>query len=171
MTELSPLLYLLLIIMLCAVTVTDIRSRRIPNLFSLGGMCAGLISWGFLDGWPGLLHSVLGILVGGALFFPFYLLRGMGAGDVKLMAAVGAFLGPMHAFNAGLVVAIVGGVIAAIAAIRSGRLGEALRDSIAILSRDKARKTLDNASRSESIPYGLAISSGVLLYLVLVHYG
>lgn len=170
MADLSPLVYLPLVLMLCAVTVIDIRTRRIPNLISLSGIAVGFASWAWLAGWPGIVHASLGMGVGFILFLPFYLARGMGAGDVKLMAAVGTFLGPGHAFYASLVVAIVGGFIAALAAWRQGRLSEALRGSFAVLSRSAPVKTLEDSSRSESIPYGLAIAVGVVCYLFFVTY-
>lgn len=170
MADLPPLVYLPLVLLLCAVTVIDIRTRRIPNLISLNGIALGFICWTWLAGWHGVAHASLGMLVGFVLFFPFYLARGMGAGDVKLMAAVGSFLGPSHAFYASLVVAVVGGFIAALAALRQGRLGEALRGSFAVLTRSASIKTLENSVRSESIPYGLAIAAGVVCYLFFVTY-
>lgn len=171
MSDLPSFVYLPLTAMLGTVTVIDIRTRRIPNPISLGGIVVGVACWAWLSGWAGVAHAGLGMLVGFSLFLPFYLARGMGAGDVKLMAAVGAFLGPGHAFFAALAVAIVGGVLAAIAAWRDGRLAEALRGSLAVLFRAASAKTLENSSQSESIPYGLAIALGVLLYLVLMNYG
>jgi prepilin peptidase CpaA len=62
-------------------------------------------------GWPGLLNSLSGLAIGMALFIPFYLMRGMGGGDVKLMAAIGAFLGPSQVLVAVLATQIVGGII------------------------------------------------------------
>lgn len=124
--------------------------------------------WGWHGGMPGVASSLLGLVVGGGLFLPFYLARGMGAGDVKLMAAVGAFLGPYHIIAAAITVALVGGVIAAWAAFRQGRLRSAIRDSWLVAIRARPAVTLDQASREQSIPYGLAISAGVLFYLAMV---
>ncbi len=158
-------------VLLTLAAVVDLRQRRIPNLLSFGGMAAGLLLWGVHAGVGGLSTSLLGLLTGGALFLPFYLARGMGAGDVKLMAAVGAFLGPWHTLLAAITVALLGGVIAAWTALRQGRLREALRDTFGVIFRVKSLKTLDRSAPEESIPYGLAIASGVLLYLLLVVYG
>lgn len=131
-------------------------------------MFAGLFLWVAYAGWSGLLNAFLGTFVGGTLFMPFYLMRGMGAGDVKLMAAVGTFLGPAHAFFCGLLVAIVGGVIAVIEALRTGRLREVVADTLNLILRRRPVKTLARSARHESIPYGLAIALGTLLYLWLI---
>lgn len=158
-------------VLLTLAAVIDLRQRRIPNALSFTGMAAGLVLGFWLDGWSGLSTSFLGLLTGGALFLPFYLARGMGAGDVKLMAAVGAFLGPWHVLLAGITVALLGGVIAAWAAFRQGRLTQALRDTVAVVFRTGPLKTLDRSSKEEAIPYGLAIAAGVLLYMLLRSHG
>lgn len=155
-------------VLLAVAVWVDARQRRIPNWLSLVGILAGLFLWGLHSGWSGLLNGFLGLLVGGALFMPFYLMRGMGAGDVKLMAAVGTFLGPVHAFFCGLLVAIVGGVIAVIEALRTGRLREALSDTLNLILRRRPVKTLARSARHESIPYGLAIALGTVIYLWLI---
>ena len=114
-----------------------------------------------------ILIGLAGLLLGGALFLPFYIARGMGAGDVKLMAAVGAFLGPYHALAATIVVALLGGVIAAWVAYRQKRLKLALRDSLLVVFRKQSLKTLEQAQKEDAIPYSLAIASGTLLYVAL----
>lgn len=167
---LLPAAKFVLPVLLTLAAVIDFRQRRIPNALSFGGMAAGLLLGLAQGGVSGLSNSLLGLLTGGALFLPFYLARGMGAGDVKLMAAVGAFLGPWHTLLATITVALVGGVIAAWAAFQQGRLRQALRDTAGVVFRVKPLKTLDRSSREEAIPYGLAIASGVLLYLLLVVY-
>src|SRR5580692_4136504 len=76
--------------------VFDIRYRRIPNWLVLSGMVAGL-AWGlYSSGWSGLGHAAAGLGLGFAMYFPLYLLRARGAGDVKLLAAVGAISGPVN---------------------------------------------------------------------------
>ena len=75
--------------------MTDIRTRRIPNVLTFGATIAALVFHGSTAGTSGLATSVGGWMVGAALFLPVFALRGMGAGDVKLLAAVGAWLGPL----------------------------------------------------------------------------
>ncbi len=157
-------------VLLTLAAVYDHRQRRIPNALSLVGMGAGLLVGLYFGGITGLSHSFLGLLAGGGIFLPFYMIRAMGAGDVKLMAAAGSFLGPWHTLLASIAVALLGGVFAALAAFRQGRLGPALRDAVGALVRVKPIKTLDSSSRDDAIPYGLAIAAGVLLYLLVLNY-
>lgn len=154
-------------VLMTLAAVMDVRHRRIPNWISLGGMAAGLVVWTWHSGLSGFLISMTGLLLGSAFFLPFYIARGMGAGDVKLMGAVGSFLGPYHVFVATIVVALLGGVIAAWVAYRQKRLKVALRDSLLVVFRQQSPKTLEHATKEDAIPYGLAIASGALLYLVL----
>jgi prepilin peptidase CpaA len=102
--------------------VWDLITYRIPNRLTYTAMVIGLISQVCLLGWSGLWIGPLGLLLGGAIFLVLYLLRTMGAGDVKLMAAVGAFAGPRAVVEIALYSAIAGGVIALGVAIFKGRL-------------------------------------------------
>ena len=107
----SPLSVALLLLLTAAVAI-DIRRHRIPNTLSFGGVALGLGLQGWVAGANGLLAGASGLGVGLVIFLPFYLARGMGAGDVKFMAAVGAWLGPLWTFQAVLVGGVLGGVIA-----------------------------------------------------------
>src|SRR4029450_2877695 len=75
-------------------SITDVRTRRIPNLLTFGAAIAALLFHVSTGGASGLITSAGGWMLGAALFFPVFALRGMGAGDVKLLAAVGAWVGP-----------------------------------------------------------------------------
>src|SRR3990170_4623177 len=77
-----------------AAVAFDVRTRRIPNWLTFGAAAAAFGYAGLHSGLTGVGIGVLGWLVGAALFFPFFALGGMGAGDVKLLAALGAWLGP-----------------------------------------------------------------------------
>ena len=77
--------------------VTDLRSRRIPNVLTFGASGAALVFWTWTAGLSGLGLEPGGWMVGCALFLPWFVLGGMGAGDVKLLAALGAWLGPRDA--------------------------------------------------------------------------
>jgi prepilin peptidase CpaA len=100
----------------------DIRYRRIPNWLVLTGIVTGF-AWNlFSSGWSGLGHAAAGLGLGFALYFPLYLLRARGAGDVKLLAAVGAITGPGNCFWVFLLTAILGGLIAMIFLLVRGRV-------------------------------------------------
>ena len=103
---------IVLLIILTAAAWTDIQRHRIPNILSLGGIVLGIAIHTWTSGTQGLLTGVGGAAVGMSIFLPFYLLRGMGAGDVKLMGTVGAFLGPKFALLATGLSLAAGGVLA-----------------------------------------------------------
>ena len=107
---------LVVLALLCAILAAavygDVRSHRISNTLTLHGLMAGLGLQYLAGGLHGVTSGLLGAGVGLACFAPFYLLRAMGAGDVKLLAAVGAFLGPQGAFYAALFSLLAGGLAA-----------------------------------------------------------
>lgn len=103
---------LLLSAILLTAAYSDLRRNRIPNWLSLLGLVVGVGLQVAANGAQGLLSGALGALVGLACFAPFYLVRAMGAGDVKLLAAVGSFMGPEGAFIAALCSLLAGGAAA-----------------------------------------------------------
>ena len=104
----------------------DLRTRRIPNLLTFGAALVAVVAHGYLGGLSGAGWSMAGWLVGAAFFLPIFALGGMGAGDVKLLAALGAWLGPGAAVWVALSSLIAGGVIGLIVALGSGYLTQAL---------------------------------------------
>ncbi len=104
----------------------DLRTRRIPNLLTFGAAVAALL-YGMLDGGsPGVLQALTGWLLGAALFFPLFALGGMGAGDVKLLAALGAWLGPADAVYLAIFASMAGGVVGVAVALYHGYLRQAV---------------------------------------------
>jgi prepilin peptidase CpaA len=97
--------------------VTDLRTRRIPNVLTFGAAAAGLV-----------MTSAGGWVIGFALFFPMFILGGLGAGDVKLLAAFGAWLGPWTVFFVAMYSAIAGGVFGIAVALGTGYLRTALHN-------------------------------------------
>lgn len=90
-------------------TATDLYGRRIPNRLTLPAAVAGLALHTGADGGLGLGSSLAGLLVGSASFLPFYLRGGLGAGDLKLLGAVGALLGLRQTYHALIAIALFGG--------------------------------------------------------------
>lgn len=109
-----------------AACVTDVRERRIPNVLTFGAAVAALLVHGLTGGSSALLQAAGGWLLGTVLFLPFFLLGGMGAGDVKLLAALGAWLGPSDAFWIAIYASLAGGVCAIAVALGHGYLRTAL---------------------------------------------
>jgi len=103
-----------------AACLFDLQSRRIPNVLTLGAAVAAFVFAAFNGGLAGLGSSVTGWAVGLALWLPVYALGGMGAGDVKLIAAIGAWLGPAGALHAALYAGISGAVLALVVASMNG---------------------------------------------------
>ena len=95
-----------------AACVYDLRSRRIPNALTFGAAAAACAAALATGGSAALVSSMTGWLVGLLLFLPVYALGGMGAGDVKLLAAIGAWLGPLDVFYAALYTGIAGAALA-----------------------------------------------------------
>jgi len=109
---------------LAIATFTDLRSRRIPNWLVLPFMVGGLAVSTWQHGWSGLGHSLEGLALGAVLYGILSFLGGMGMGDVKLVAAIGAWVGPDQLFVALVITAMAGGVMALLWALKGGFLGE-----------------------------------------------
>ena len=110
---LTPALEVMLIIFLVTAVISDFSDHRIPNAITLFAAVVGLSSHLYLGGLQGVGLSMGGLVVGMACLLPFYLLGGMGAGDVKMMGAIGAFVGPeasLFAVAVGLVAGGLGGL-------------------------------------------------------------
>jgi len=146
----------------------DLRARRIPNLLTFGGAALGILFAVFAHGVSGLWISVGGWLAGCALFLPFWLLGGMGAGDVKLLACLGAWLGPEVTLWAALYASVAGGAMAVVVALVTGYLGEAVLNVQLLLAhfwksglKPMPQVTLQR-SRGPRLPYALPIAVGVV---------
>ena len=142
-----------------------------PNTVTFGAAAVALVMQGLNGGWPGLASAASGWLAGAALFFPLFALGGMGAGDVKLLAAFGAWLGPVGALWAGLFGALAGGVMAVIAALARGYLRTALNNVAGMLRLWRATGvrpvdglTLSHAA-SVRLPYAVPLAAGALATL------
>lgn len=164
---------LLVVLGLCL--ITDIRERKIYNIITLPALVAGLILNSSLNGVEGLVDSLKGIgIVLAVLILPF-IMGGMGAGDVKLLMAVGALMGFTFAFEALLATFLAGGVLAVILIIKRGigkevfgRLTANLYLFIAapVLKKDVIEKDTLQGQERYAFPYGIAIFAGTILVLL-----
>ncbi len=160
--------FIILISALVAASLTDIAHQRIPNLITYPLALFGLLYHLQASGMNGLILSFSGILAGAGLLLLFHLLGGMGAGDVKLMAAVGAILGPTGVFTAFLYSALIGGLYAVVILYRHGalrevlgRIGSALTGLV--LATGLEMPVNKSFTRLPRLCYGLAISLGTAL--------
>ncbi len=140
----------------------DLRSRRIPNLLTGPAAALGvLLSLTHCVDQP-VTSALLGLVLGGVLMLPGYIWGGTGGGDVKLLAAVGTFLGPGLVVRTFLYSAAAGGVLAIGVALSRGRLGATVRGAAQlILAPGKATQNIDVEARR--FAYGPAIAIGTML--------
>lgn len=151
----------------CSGAVTaaiDLRTRRVPNVTTLGIAGVGVAL--ALAGVSG--HSIgaalAGMAIGFALMLPGHVFGATGAGDVKLLAAMGTLLGPAAVFHAFLYTAIAGGVLAAVVAARRRRLGDTLEGVAALVrTRGASAPTIESPVRNNRFAYAPAIAVGALL--------
>lgn len=159
-----------LLILAC---VTDLRARRIPNVLTGTAAIGAVLFHLATGGWLVAAWSIVGMVVGALLFLPMFALRGMGGGDVKLLAAVGAWLGPGHVVTAALATSIAGGVLALLVALGYGYLREALANIYLLLAHWRvvgveplSEVTLEQ-SRGPRLAYAIPIAIGTVVTLCL----
>jgi prepilin peptidase CpaA len=152
---------------------TDLRSRRVPNLLTFGAAALGFAYWATRSGWSGLGWSLGGWAAGLAVFLPFFLLRGIGGGDVKLVAALGAWLGPIHALWVGAFAALAGGPLALVVAASRGSLRQAFTNVWGLLMfwrvmglKSHPGISLENET-APRLPYAVPIFVGLVVTLWL----
>lgn len=153
------------------ITYYDVRYRRIPNLFVLATLISGILLNTFFGGWGGALVSLEGCALAFGLMFVLHLLGAMGAGDVKLFAAIGSVVGAQLVLPTFLVVVLTGGVLAVVAMVRAGSvrttLHNVLRIFVGMLPGWQMPRFAVPADRRHTIPYGVAITLGSLISLVV----
>ena len=135
-----------------AVAFMDLRTRRIPNALTVAAAAVALGLAVTQAGWHGALATAAGLVTGLMIFLPLCLAGKIGAGDVKAMGAVGAFLGPAGVLLAAICTLLAGGITAAFAVLSFRRSAGSRRDS---------------GVRQHQLPYGIAIAFGTLAAVVL----
>lgn len=173
--------WILILILLAVVSIaafTDIKSRRIPNWLVLTGLLLGIaLNW-FLFGWGGLKSSLLGAAVGFGIYFAFYLLHAMSAGDVKLMAAIGSLVGPQFWIAIFFFTAVSGGIIAVGLLLAKGRfrrtllnVGIALQELRRFRAPYIAHEELDvRSGKALRLPHGVAIALGSICFVFIQYW-
>ena len=156
----------------CAVlsvaTFSDLRSRRIPNWLVLPFLVIGIVISGFLHGWHGIAQSLGGVTVGALVFGCLAFMGGMGMGDVKLCAAIGAWVGPWQLVIALVMTGLAGGVMAVSWAVYGGFHSELFKGVGELVYGWRKRGmcahpdlVLSNP-RARKMPYAPAIAIGTL---------
>jgi len=179
----------LLLMLVAASGFFDLKERKIPNKITFTGILIGILFNIITGGWMGLLQSLLGMFAGLAIFFLPFVMGGMGAGDVKLMGAIGALMGWEFSLMTALYSAIVGGVMVIIHLLYTGKLRETFKKMLYSLinllfqfvSRLGYNETVYKVHKKFSknghdykkvyIPYGVAIAGGAVLVLIAYKQG
>jgi prepilin peptidase CpaA len=161
-----------LMLTVIAAAWTDHKEWRIPNALLAPSAAAALMLSTFAPGGQGLVHALLGALAGLLVFMPLYLLKGMGAGDIKLMTVIGLYAGPNLTLDIALVTALIGGVWV-IALFNQDMSADRYKTTLGFLLRNKLKlqskesKKNDQQNKSLMIPYGLVIAAGTMIALCI----
>lgn len=168
----AGVIFTMLLLWACA---SDIRSRRIPNpivlALGVGGLVFSVVTTAL---WAGLTNGLSGFATGLGIWLPFWLLGMIGAGDVKLFAAAGAWLGPWGAVQGALVAALLGGVLTLCWLVWEKGMAHTARGLLlwwASRSATGARSPRLVADPRHSVPYGVALALGVTLVAWLPGFG
>ncbi len=149
------------------ITYHDVRYRRIPNAYVLAALVGGVAINGIFGGLSGLLASLGGCVLAFGLMFMLHVFGAMGAGDVKLFAAIGAVTSVYLVLPTFLIVVLTGGVLAMINVIRAGVLvstmHRVLQILVGMLPGWEMPKFAIPTDRSHTIPYGVAITIGSII--------
>ena len=151
----------------------DLRYRRIPNRLNITAGLLGLLLNALFFHWQGIASAFLGIGVALLVYFPLYLLRGMGAGDVKLMMAIGAIVGPSNWFQIFVVTALCGGFFALCLVVFKRRFHDTVLNCDMMLSEichlrapHRGSSQLDVANPAAlRLPHGVSIAVGAMVVL------
>ena len=153
--------------------ISDLRSRRIPNLLTAPAILVGLVLHLMAGGWREGGSSLLALLLCGAIFLVFHLAGGMGGGDVKLIAAEACLLGLPSASSLLLYTVLSGGLLGLMLAIRRGQLRQTVAN-VLVLTSHHSRNGLQPHpdlnvlnTRALRLPYALAIAAGTILTVFL----
>jgi prepilin peptidase CpaA len=154
---------LLIILIICA--VTDLWKKKIFNIVTFPAMAAGFILNGYFEGLDGVIFASKGFFIGVGVFFPLFFLRIMGAGDVKLMMAIGSLKGFAFTLNTALASFLIGAVIGIIYAIFKGhfiKLVKSLYFTFISIFYPQLKADFPKISECLWVPYGSAIAIGAI---------
>jgi len=152
----------------------DYRAHKVPNWLNAAIALAGLGAQAVFFGWSGLGTAGLGMLTGFGLLIVPWLMHAMGAGDVKLLAAVGAWLGPWLTLVAFCLGALIGGAVAVVMILAAGTVRQSWANLSVILWKVRSRRMAFSdfasaksiAASSQLLPYGVPLTVGAIVVLL-----
>ncbi len=167
----QEVIWLVSVVMIEAAVIDGLQ-LRVPNWLTAHFVAGGLAYWAWSQGGVGFLWSLEGAALGLALLLPLYAIGGMGAGDVKLLAGMGAWVGPALVLQAFVATAVVGGLMAAVMVVRSGELARHValfhtigNEILAVRSPSKLSEIA--AARKPTmllLPYGIPMAVGTVAW-------
>jgi prepilin peptidase CpaA len=167
----TPLIAILLAVALIA-AIIDLRTQKIPNLLTYPAMIFALSYHSTISGFEGLIFSVSGLFIGITLLIIPYVMGGMGAGDAKLLGAIGSFLGAKDTFGAFIFIALAGGIYSlALILIHRNVFKGFFSEKLLILSsmvmlRQYVPIQAESSEQRPRLKYGVAIALGTITYLM-----
>ncbi|MBI1747799.1 MAG: prepilin peptidase [Acidobacteria bacterium] len=175
----STVIFILTLMTVTLAAVADIYKRRIPNWLTAPAFFAGMAIHFFQSGWAGIFDSLLGFLIGFSIFFFLWLMGGKGAGDAKLIGAVGALLGYQQLLVAFVLIALVGGVMAALYIFKHNALYQAVSNIVQFPRHVKEQLSSRQFGRASGpltlqsptaikFPYGVPIAIGTMLSFIVM---
>lgn len=172
-----PVIAALLVVVALA-AAHDIKARKIPNWIPVTGFALGFLLNGLLEGWAGAGRAATGFAVAFALYFTFYLLHAMGAGDVKLMGAIGALTGLHFWLLLFAITSVVGAILGLSLAATKGRVRSTLwntayiaRELLSARAPWLSKEQLDVKNpASLRLPHAVTIAIAVVIALLLVEW-
>ena len=174
-----PGMIAVLLVLILIAAISDILYRRIPNWLTISGMLSGIGLNAFLHPlWPGMKLSLLGFAAAFMVYFVLFAIRATSAGDVKLMAAIGAMVGWQDWIAIFAITAVLGGIFAVLFSIAQKRLQKTLRNvgfilgelghgRLAYLSNEELDVTSSKGLRA---PHGAIIAIGTVMFLALMSF-
>ncbi len=157
----------------------DYSQKRVPNWLNLALIILGFAVQGIYFGWSGIGNGALGMLTGFGLLIVPWLMHGMGAGDVKLMAAIGVWFCPLLTFYSFALGAVLGAVTAILMILSTGRMKAACANMGVIMTKCSNTQTMFSefgsaksfGNTSQLLPYGVPLTGGTLIILAAKIFG
>ena len=172
----AQIIWTLSLTLTISAALLDWRSRRIPNWLTVPSLLVGIAVHALLRGWQGALFSLKGAGLALILLLPLVLLRALGAGDWKLMAAVGAFLGPVLFLFVLFGSIVASGIMAVVQIYRTGRVMETFRNMWILVKgffafglKKNPQISLDNP-RLLKLPFGVAVAAATIVCFCAAHW-
>jgi len=176
LTSATQIIWILTLALTISAALLDWRSRRIPNWLTVPGLLSGITLHAALNGWQGMRFALEGAALALVILLPLVLLRALGAGDWKLMGAVGTFLGWKLILFVLVGSIFASGIMAIVQVYRVGRVMETFRNMVTLVKgffafglKKNPQISLDNP-RLLKLPFGVAVAAATVVCFCAAHW-